>query len=161
MGSYLQSYGAGDEERIRLIKRIVIIFAAVVVLAIVAYFLLKDYTEKSKAKEFLALVNSHRYEQAYQIWGCTPATPCRDYSYQNFLDDWGPKKANSPWKIASTDSCRDFYTVDVEHVGSDLQSIMVARNSPHVMGFAPSPECNEREWRWGQFFHRLFGGGRA
>jgi hypothetical protein len=158
MGGYLQTYGAGEEERSRLIKRIVLSCLAVVVLAVVAYFLLKDHAEKSKAKLFLADLNAHRYQQAYLDWGCTPAAPCRDYSYQQFLQDWGPKKAESPWKIAATDSCRDFYTVDVQTAGSDLQSIMVERNAQHIMGFAPAPECQERQWRWGQFFHRLFGG---
>jgi hypothetical protein len=160
MGGYLQTYGAGDEARTRLIKRVILICLAVLVLAILAYFLLKDHSEKSKAKQFVTDLNAHRYEQAYQDWGCTAATPCRDYSYQQFLDDWGPKKsAASHWNIASTDSCRDFLTVDVQAPGSDLQSIMVERNSQHIMGFAPAPECQERKWRWAQFFHRIFGGG--
>lgn len=158
MGGYLQSYGAGDEERIRLIKRIVLVVLAVIVLAIVAYFVMKDHAEKAKARRFLADVNAHRYEQAYHDWGCTAATPCPSYTYQQFLEDWGPKKSETPWKIASTDSCRDFFTVDVENHGSDIQAIMVERNRAHDMGFAPAPECQERQWRWGQFFHRIFGG---
>ena len=161
MGSYLQQYGEGDERRSQIIRRIIGVVVAVMVLAIAAYFLLKDFHEKSVARHFLADINAHQFEQAYREWGCTPQHPCRDYNYQRFLEDWGPqKKLESPWKIASTDSCKDFLTVNVQAKGSDLQSVMVARDTA-LMGYAPSPECQERKWRFGLFFRRLLGGGNG
>jgi hypothetical protein len=159
MGSYLQQYGAGDEQRIRRIKLIFVVLAAIVVVALLAYLLLKDRQEKKVVEHFLGDVNAHRYEDAYRDWGCTAASPCRDYNYTRFLEDWGPaKKIDSGWKIASTDSCKAFLTVNVQAEGAELQSLMVERGTS-VMGFAPAPECQERKWRFGQFFRRLMNRG--
>jgi len=72
------------------------------------------------------------------------------------MRDWGAKVA-SPWKIASVDGCKTFVTVNVQANGAELQSLMVERGT-HVMGFAPAPECQEREWHWKQFFQHVFGG---
>jgi hypothetical protein len=47
--------------------------------------------------------------------------------------------------------------VNVQAQGAELESLAVQR-SDHSLGFAPSPECQEKQWRWGQFFHRIFHG---
>jgi hypothetical protein len=156
MGSYLQQYGEGDERRGRIIKRIILAAIAVVVVAVAAYLFFHNLPEKQVAKHFLADVNSGNLQQAYRDWGC--ARPCKNYDYNRFLDDWGPsKKVSPPWKIASVDGCRSFVTINVQAPGSELQSLAVERDN-HALGFAPSPECQERQWRWKQFFQRIFGG---
>lgn len=156
MATYLEQYGAGDERRSRIIKRTVIACIGLVILAIAAYLFFHNYPEKQEVKHFLAEVNAHQYAQAYRDWGCTASHPCRDYDYQRFMEDWGAK-VSSPWNIASVDGCKSFVTVNVQANGAPLQSLMVERGT-HVMGFAPAPECQERKWRWKQFFHHLFGG---
>jgi hypothetical protein len=159
MGSYLQTYGAGEERRNQIVKRVVLTLLTIVVLAIIAYFLLKDRSEKTKVKEFLAELNAGNYQKAYETWGCTAAHPCRDYDFQKFMEDWGPKNTvTPPWQVASEDSCREFLTANLQAKGSDLQSIMVERGDQHIMGFAPAPECQERKWRFGQFFRRILHG---
>lgn len=161
MGSYLQQYGAGDEQRSRIIKRIVLGVIAAVIVAIAAYFFFHNYSEKQVAKHFLADVNSGRYQQAYADWGCTADHPCKNYDYNRFMEDWGPsKKISSPWKLASVDGCRNFVTINVQAQGSELQSLAVERDN-HELGFAPAPECQERQWHWKQFFQRIFGGGKS
>jgi hypothetical protein len=73
------------------------------------------------------------------------------------MRDWGPESnAKSPWKIASTDSCKTFLTVNVDAQGAELQSLAIQR-SDLSLGYAPAPECQERKWRWKQFFQRLTG----
>jgi hypothetical protein len=156
MGSYLQQYGAGDERRIRIIKRIVLAAAILIILAIGAYLFFRNYPEKQVVKHFLGLVNGHQYEAAYHNWGCTPEHPCRDYDFNRFMQDWGAK-VSSPWSIASIDGCKTFVTVNVQANGAELQSLAVERGT-HSMSFAPAPECQERQWHWKQFFHRIFGG---
>ena len=161
MGSYLQSYGIEEEHRGRVIRRIVAGCVAAVLIAIAAYFVFHDYPEKQIVKRFLAEINSRNYQAAYRDWGCTDRHPCPNYDMRRFMDDWGqPKNGSSPWKIASVDSCRTFVTVNVQATGTELQSLAVQR-SDDSLGFAPSPECQERKWRWGQFFRRMFGGGEA
>ena len=159
MGSYLQQYGAGDERRSRIIKVAVLSCLAIVILAISAYLFFHNYGEKEVVKDFLSQLNSHEYEQAYRDWGCTGEHPCPNYNYQRFLEDWGPKqKISSPWKIASVDGCKTFVTINVQAEGSELQSLSVQRDN-RSLSFAPSPECQEKEWHWKQFFQRLFGRG--
>lgn len=160
MGTYLQQYGEGDEQRSRIIKRIILAVIVAVVLAIAGYLFFHDFPEKQIARHFLADLNNRNYEQAYRDWGCTTDHPCKNYDKSRFMADWGPsKKAASPWRIASVDSCRTFVTVNVQADGSELQSLAVERDN-HELGFAPSPECQERKWRWKQFFQRIFGGSR-
>jgi hypothetical protein len=156
MGSYLQQYGEGDERRGRIIKRIVLAGVAAVVVAIAAYLVFHNLPEKQVARHFLADVNSGRYDQAYRDWGCTAGHPCKNYDYSRFMEDWG-KKFSTPWKVASVDGCRTFVTVNVQAQGSELESLAVER-ADHSLGFAPAPECQERKWRWKQFFEKIFGG---
>ncbi len=161
MGSYLQHYGAGEERRNRTIKIIVASVIGVSVLCCALYFFLHNRPEKQTVNRFLARLNAHDYKQAYAEWGCTVASPCTNYDYKRFLEDWGPsKKVGSPWKVASVDGCKAFVTVNVQATGSELESLGVERGT-HTIMFAPAPECQEPQWRWKQFFSRLFGGGRS
>ncbi|MBV9181143.1 MAG: hypothetical protein JO356_07520 [Acidobacteria bacterium] len=158
MGSYLQQYGAGEEKRNRVLKVTVLALIGVVVIALAAYWILKDYPEERRAKQFLGEVNAHNYQAAYQDWGCTAQHPCPNYDYKRFVDDWtgAGKKANGPWRIESKDSCRSFLTVNVRADGTDLQSLAVQR-SDKSLSFAPDSECQEAKWRWKQFFDRILG----
>jgi hypothetical protein len=158
MGSYLQTYGAGEERRNRIIKWIILGCIAALILVWILYLVFHNYSEKQAVKRFLAEVNSHHYRQAYSDWGCTAAKPCPNYDYKRFLEDWGPeKKITSPWQIASVDGCKTFVTVNVKAGGAELESLGVERGTDTIM-FAPAPECQEPQWHWKQFFHRIFGG---
>jgi hypothetical protein len=159
MGSYLQQYGIEETRRNRTIRTILIVAGSVVVLAVVAYAILHNYFEKKVARDFLAEVNAGQYQKAYETWGCTAQHPCPNYDYQRFLEDWGPaKKKTGSWEIAEVDSCRSFLTVNVQAPGTELQSLAIQRNDKSL-GYAPAPECQERQWRWKAFFQRIFGGG--
>ncbi len=158
MGSYLQDYGAGEEQRNRTIRNIILSVIGALIAIWILYLIFHNYSEKQTVKRFLAQVNSRNYAQAYADWGCTTSSPCPNYDYKRFLQDWGPdKKINSPWKIASVDGCKTFVTVNVQASGAELQSLGVERGKKTIM-YAPAPECQERQWRWKQFFSRIFGG---
>jgi hypothetical protein len=158
VGSYLQEYGAGEEQRNRVIKWVVIGIVAALIIAVAAYAIFHNYPEKRVANHFLADVNSKNYQSAYRDWGCTSEHPCPNYDYNRFMQDWGPSgKVTLPWRVQSTDGCKAFLTVNVQAQGSELQSLAVQR-SDHSLSFAPAPECQERQWRWKQFFNRLLHG---
>lgn len=158
MGSYLQHYGAGEEHRNRTIRNIILSVIGALIAIWILCLVFHNYSEKQTVKRFLALVNSRNYPQAYADWGCTATSPCTNYDYKRFLQDWGPeKKIGSPWKIVSVDGCKTFVTVNVQASGTELQSLGVERGSKTLM-YAPAPECQEPQWRWKQFFSRLFGG---
>jgi ABC-type lipoprotein release transport system permease subunit len=161
MAGYLQHYGVDEEKRNRIIIRIILASIAVVVLAIIAYFVFHNFSEKQAVKRFLADVNARKFQDAYRDWGCSAEHPCPNYDFNRFMEDWGPaKKVASPWKIASVDGCKTFVTVNVQAEGSELQSLGVERGTDTIM-YAPSPECQERQWRWKQFFQRIFHGGSS
>jgi hypothetical protein len=157
MAGYLDAYGADDERRSHIIKRIVIALLAVVVIAISAYLFLENYREKQVIKRFLAEVNAGQYEAAYRSWGCSDAHPCPEYSYQKFLEDWGPKPQRSDWKISGVDGCPTGVVVTVSSPGADAQPLWVQRSDKSIM-FSPWPECQGRRWRFRQFFRRALGG---
>ena len=161
MGGYLQQYGAGEEQRIRVIKWIILGVVGAIVIAIAAYFIFHNYAEKRVVNHFLTDVNDRDYQAAYRDWGCTARHPCPNYTYSRFLQDWGPtQNVTPPWRVQSTDSCKEFLTANVQAQGSELQSLAVMR-SDHSLSFAPAPECQERQWHWKQFFQRLFHGGSS
>jgi len=152
--SYLEGYGVEDERRGRIIRYLIFGVGIVLVLALLGYWMLRDYSEKQVAKTFLAELNEHNYQVAYSTW-CPK--PCEHYDYARFAVDWGAdKKTSPPWKIDSTDSCKAFLTVNVTADGAELQSLSVERGT-HVLSFAPAPECQEYKWHWKQFFRRLLG----
>jgi hypothetical protein len=152
--SYLEGYGIEDARRSRTIRFIIFGAVAALVLVVVGYFVLHDYSEKQVAKQFLAELNEHKYQAAYSTW-CP--TPCEHYDYSRFAADWADKKINSAWKIDSTDSCKAFLTVNVTADGAEVQSLSIERGSK-TLSFAPAPDCQEYKWHWKQFLKRIFGG---
>jgi len=153
MSGYLEAYGVEDEKRSKAIRYIIFGFIAAAVLGLVGYWVLHDYGEKQVAKQFLAELNEHQYQAAYSTW-CPK--PCEQYDFARFSADWANSKIASPWKIASTDSCKAFLTVNVTAKGAEMQSLSIERGTK-VLSFAPAPECQEYGWHWKQFFGRIFG----
>lgn len=156
MSDYLATYGAGDEQRIRRTRLIVWSVVGAIVVLIAAYFIFHNFRERHVANRFLADLNEHNYHAAYDLF-CDAQHPCPNYDFNRFMQDWGPaSKASGPWKVTSTDSCKYFLTVNVDAPGTELQSLAVQRNDLSV-GYAPAPECQEKKWRWRQFWGRLTG----
>ncbi|MBV8808475.1 MAG: hypothetical protein JO033_07345 [Acidobacteriaceae bacterium] len=159
MGDYLQQYGVSEERRNRVIKWIILGCLGLAIVCWIFYLVFHNYSETQSVKQFLAQVNAHNYPAAYSDWGCTVAKPCTNYDYERFLRDWGPEaKATSLWTVANVDGCKSFVTVNVKANGAELQSLAVQRGSNTIM-YAPAPECQEPQWHWKAFFHRIFGGG--
>ena len=157
MGSDWQTYGEGEERRNRVVKILILSIIGLLILLWAFYLFFHNYAEKKTVSRFLEQVNKHDYAGAYADWGCTTAAPCKNYDYNRFLQDWGPdKKISSPWEIVSVDGCKAFVTVNVQASGSELESLGVQRGSKTLM-FAPAAECQEPQWRWKQFFRRIFG----
>jgi len=150
MSGYLETYGAGDEKRERRRKRVAL---ALVVLAVVggtAYFFLRNYRETQQAKLFLDLLRQKDYTAAYALWGCTPATPCRDYSTARFLEDWGPASGHtdlSSLQITKVRGCSTGVIIEINFGGGVIEYLWVDRETRNL-GFAPQyvegvmPVCN-------------------
>lgn len=142
MSSYLDDYGVRDARREHILKRIVI---AVVVIAAVSgllYWKFKDYREERQISTFFDLIHKQDYKAAYAMWGCTEEKPCRQYSFEKFMEDWGPGKSGKAvsMKVGETHACASGL-IQTVNVGDEEVWLWVNR-SDHVLSFAPWPVCN-------------------
>jgi hypothetical protein len=162
MGSYLEAYGAGEEQRarrIRVLKRTLIFGSAFVAVALIAYGIFKNHSEEQRVKSFLEALQKKDYAGAYAMWGCTDAHPCRDYSFSRFMDDWGPAspRANAASaKMKASQSCGNGVILEVDYAGAEPVSLFVDRDSKTI-AFAPWPECPGRHLHIGAWLRSLFG----
>lgn len=148
MPGYLESYGAGEERRERIIKRIALAVLIGLVAGGGAYLLFRNYREVKQAELFFELLRQKDYQAAYRLWGCTdPSAPaCRDYPFQAFLEDWGPKGRHpdvATVEFKRVRGCRDGVIITVAFPKGDEELLWVQRGQ-RVIGFAPWPVCNPR-----------------
>ena len=65
-------------------RRIVLGAVVALVAGVLAYHQFRYYPERRQVVRFLDALVAGDYPGAYQIWG-----PTSDYTYQDFLQDWG------------------------------------------------------------------------
>jgi hypothetical protein len=163
MPSYLDSYAAIEERKARNRKRLERSAIAIVCVAIAALFIyaiFKNRHQEQQVKIFLQLLEKQQYQDAYRMWGCTEQSPCRDYAFPKFMEDWGP---NSPHanpasaRIALSQSCGGSAFIRLEYPKGDPVGLMVDK-STGAISFAPSDwvECPGRHWHFWEFIKGLF-----
>jgi hypothetical protein len=158
MAGYLANYGAGEEQREKRIRRLAIIgviLAAVLGLYLLTfhtpilerYFrfvqILKNHKEEKCVQLFLDRLAKRDYKGAYALWGCTDAKPCRDYTFQNFMEDWGPKGSQpSPELFHTTRSraCGSGVILTVDSAGNREEKLWVEKDDLTI-GFSPYAGC--------------------
>ncbi|MCL4851859.1 MAG: hypothetical protein KJZ78_10825 [Bryobacteraceae bacterium] len=163
MSGYLEAYGAGDEKRSKIIRWTAITVVAVLVIGLFLYFGFRNYREDRIANQFVEFLKTQDYQAAYRLWGCTPESPCPDYSIEKFMEDWGPKSpygspANAEVKhpprgqgiiarirnVLGIDySCEAgvIYTLDY---GKGEPVLLYVTRREKTLSFAPWPVCNPR-----------------
>ena len=139
MSGYLQDYGAGEERRARFIKWLVVALVALLIIGFSGYEFFQNYSEERLVKQFLSELNASQFPAAYQTWGCSDTHPCRDYNYQRFLEDWGPAKQTTVWKVADVDGCATGAIVTVSAPGAEKTPLWVERGTSSLT-FSPWPE---------------------
>jgi len=90
---FLNQYGVRDIRRERLIRRAILIVLSVGVVAGFLYFWLKNHVQEGRVREFLVALEAGDYPAGYSFWGCRVDSPCQNYTYNDFLEDWGPSSA--------------------------------------------------------------------
>lgn len=144
MAGYLDQYGAGEEQRERTIKRIVAAVVALAVLAGVLLFFFHDFRQERQAKRFFELLAARNYKDAYALWGCTEAQPCRDYTMSDFMQDWGPQSVPpGDFKVLDAESCGSGVIVDVDAGKAGDKKLWVERDNL-ALAFPPFPQCPQR-----------------
>lgn len=165
MAGYLESYAAIEERKARnrtRLKRSIIIGVCALVVALFLYAIFKNRHQEREVKSFLGLLQNHQYQDAYHMWGCGEKTPCRDYAFPKFLEDWGPTSphanaANA--KISLSQSCGDGAFIRLQYAHAEPVGLMVDK-STDIISFAPSDwvECPGRHWHFWEFIKGLFRG---
>ena len=144
MAGYLEEYGVGDLKRERAIRWILIVAAVLVVGAITGYFVFRTLPAKQHVGRFLDELRKGDYQAAYRLWGC--AQPCRDYPFDKFMEDWGPKgELGDPAqaKITSSSFCSSGVIVKVSSPKAAEIDLWYQR-SDGTLTYAPYPVCVER-----------------
>lgn len=100
MSDFLSGYGVEEERRERILRVVVLLVVAVAVVGGILYLALRTYPARRQVLEFLSALERQDYQAAYRMWGCTEATPCRDYPFEKFLEDWGPGSPHANVKAA-------------------------------------------------------------
>lgn len=143
MPGFLDNYGVSDARRERSVKRWVVGCVAAVLLALGGYWFWHDFHEKRQVSRFLDLLGEKKYEDAYRLWGCDPAKPCRDYAYDKFLEDWGPKSPYSNVsraRVRRTRSCSEGVIQIIEYAPGDEVLLYVDRHTRQI-AFSPFSYC--------------------
>ena len=162
MAGYLDEYGASEERRAQTMRRVIrgsILLVSVTAVSLILYFVFRNYQEKRQVKSFLELLRAGDYQHAYALWGCTEATPCREYTLPKFMEDWGPSSEHAGAagaQIRNVDACGSAVVIAVNFPKSGNVSLWIDRSNGFI-GYAPWAECPGRHWRLGRFFRSLFG----
>ena len=139
---YLDDYAEIEARRARvffLLGRTLKIALAVLVVGGSLYLWFKNYNEEKRAEGFLTQLQGGNYPQAYSFWGCTVENPCPTYSYEDFLEDWGPAgkigKVNS-YRLGRSRAQGTGVTVAVQINNQEPLGLWVEKKDG-VVGFAP------------------------
>lgn len=158
MAGYLEGYGVEDARRGRILKKVALITVVSAVVALILWLFFQNFQERRIADAFLDAVKARDYQKAYTLWGCTPANPCRDYNFQRFMDDWGPKgvyAAASSGRYSIEDACGPGVVFTLELPGAEPVGIYVNR-ADRTMSYAPWPRCPGRHWHLWEFLKSRF-----
>lgn len=158
MSGFLDNYGVSDARRERNVKRWVLGCITAVLVGFLGYWFWHDFHEKRQVSRFFSLLEEQKYQDAYRLWGCDPANPCRDYSYQKFLEDWGPKSPHpdqSRAHVRRTRSCSEGVIQIVEYAPGDEVLLYVDRKTLQL-SFSPFPYCVDASGRNTRFWDIFF-----
>ena len=161
MSSYLEAYGSSEEQkanRAKLVKRGLVLLILLLIVAGLGYVFFKNHSEEQRVKGFLEELLKQDFQAAYRMWGCTESTPCRDYAFPKFMDDWGPKGSHADIgsaHIGMSQSCGTGVLLRVDYKGAEAVPLWVERGT-RVVSFAPWPECPGRHLHVGAWLRSLF-----
>jgi hypothetical protein len=88
---YLDQYSTGPSVFDRIVKGVAYSLLAAVLGYCFYWLFFRNWTEERQVRNFLTTVQEQRFEDAYEFWDCSVSEPCRDYLFEEFLEDWGPE----------------------------------------------------------------------
>ncbi len=106
------------------------LITTLVFLALVAggiWWMLRFHQEKITARRFLNAVVTGQMEEAYRLW-----KPSATYTYQDFLEDWGPNGFYGP--------VRSYHYEDAERLPKSGSGVLIVVD---VSPYSPFPDGND------------------
>jgi hypothetical protein len=158
MSGYLEEYGAGEEKKQYLIRNTILIVLAVAIVGGLGIYLLRPLHQINVTKHFLSLLKSKDYQGAYAAWGCGQASDCKEYSFDKFMEDWGPKSsgADSPvLRISDIESCGHGEILTVNVAAARREKLWMEKGSD-ALSFSPVAICPGKG-AWTIMAHRTVG----
>jgi hypothetical protein len=143
MSGFLDHYGEGYEQRAKRKKLIIAVVLIVIIGSGTLYLLLRNHRQKAEVTQFFELLQKHDYVNAYRMWGCTEAKPCPDYSFNKFMDDWGPNAQIASFHISKSRSCGSGVIITV-NLGGNREERLWVESSQMTIGFSPWSVCPAR-----------------
>ena len=138
---YMDQFGVAEARKEQRRWRTLLTLLAIVVVAASLFYWFKNCRQEQRVKEFLATLERSDYPGAYAFWGCRVEQPCPNYSYKDFLEDWGPDPPSPIGKLRSyrlgTSHARGS-GVEIPVVLNDrVQKKLWVEKSNSTLGFAP------------------------
>jgi hypothetical protein len=160
MAGYLDNYGAGEEQRAKLLRAIALWGGAAVVVAaillFVFHFVIPNRAEQAKVKRFFQLLAAQDYKAAYVLWGCTEDAPCPEYPMASFLRDWGPEAIPAgKFAVLDGESCGSGVIVTVDSGKAGDKKIWVERKDESLSFLPPGIDRCPQGNRIYDFFRNL------
>ena len=143
MAGYLDQYGAGDERKEKITKRVVLAIVIVLVAGGLGYAFFHDFPEERQVGRFFDLLQKRDYQAAYAMWGCTEPTAraCNDYPVAEFMKDWGPEASPvTSADVLDGESCGSGVIVEVDAGKAGDKKLWVERAN-HTLAFPPFDRC--------------------
>jgi hypothetical protein len=151
MSGYLDQYGAGEDQRNRIVLRSVIGLIVIAILATLGWYIFENHHQEGLAKQLVGSLKSGDYQAAYRAWGCAnPAKDCSGYSFRNFMEDWGPDSGKGPDEfgppdksalaLTESESCNNGVMLTVNVNPRRVEKLWIDRDSDRI-GFSPWPIC--------------------
>jgi hypothetical protein len=143
MAGYLEQYGAGEEQRGKIVKMVAIALAATLLIGGGLFFYFHNFREERQVKQFLNRLDARDFKAAYALFGCTEPTPCRYYPFDKFMEDWGPASGHPGFgeaRITRSRSCGSGVLLTVDYGNSRQEKLWVERRDMSI-GFPPVQGC--------------------
>jgi hypothetical protein len=150
MSGYLDQYGAGEDQRNRVVLRSAIVIVVVAVAGTLGWYLFENHHQESVVKSLIAGLRSGDYQAAYRAWGCAKPSDCSGYSFQSFMEDWGPESGKGPdqfgppdknaLQLTDSESCNNGVMLTVNVNPKRVEKLWLDRDSDRI-GFSPWPLC--------------------
>ena len=143
MAEFLSGFGEKDQKRETRNKRIVLTVLGLAVAGGLFYYFARTFTEERTIGRFVSLLSSKDYKGAYAMWGCSDQAPCRDYRFDRFMEDWGPKSTYANASDISTtlaEPCGNSVWVTIKTPKSEELGLAVDGDTG-LISFTPAARC--------------------